>query len=334
MHTFLLRHKSYLGVFLGGTIVGVGVGMLNPVSDYADAIANINITSEKSTGDALTSPLLDCEVNGNTAGSGLIPFGDELNRLTEDIVSSGKASSVAVYYRDLNNGPWLGVNESDAYLPASLLKVPVMIAYFKAAETDPAILSQKIRFENPIEAPDGGVQTIQPSQNLEVGKEYTAEDLIERTIMYSDNQAVQLLYQHIDPKFIFDVYHRIGVDSKAIEGPGAVLSPREYSAFFRVLYNASYLNREMSEKALGILTRVEQKQGLVSGVPAGTAVAHKFGEAGYQDDLLQYHDCGIVYHPKRHYLLCIMTQGKDVKKLETTIQDLSRFVWEEVDTQL
>lgn len=103
-----------------------------------------------------------------------------------------------------------------------------MIADFKAAESDPGILTQKIRFGNEAQAPEGGSQTIIPSRPIERGKEYTALELIERSIMYFDNQAVQLLYEHIDGKHVFDAYRRIGVDTSSIERPGAVLTPHEY----------------------------------------------------------------------------------------------------------
>ena len=113
---------------------------------------------------------------------------------------------------------------------------------------------------------------------------------------------------------------------KALEN---FMSVYEYSRFFRILYNSSYLNNENSNKALEILSRVDFKSGLVAGTPANITVAHKFGERENGDEK-QLHDCGIVYHPENPYLICIMTRGKDFDKLSEVIAELSKITYEEV----
>ena len=43
-------------------------------------------------------------------------------------IDAGRIRDVSVYYRDLLDGPWFGINESVEYNPASMMKVPVMVA--------------------------------------------------------------------------------------------------------------------------------------------------------------------------------------------------------------
>jgi beta-lactamase class A len=100
--------------------------------------------------------------------------------------------------------------------------------------------------------------------------------------------------------------------------------------FIRVLYNASYLSREMSEKALDYLLASDYKDGLVAGLPPGTQVAHKFGEYE-REDMNQLHDCGIVYYPRHPYILSVMTRGSDKQMMADTIAEISRLIYEEVD---
>jgi beta-lactamase class A len=56
--------------------------------------------------------------------------------VVHDDVLIGEADRVSVFYRDLNNKQWFGVNENDRFAPGSLLKLPLAIAYFKSSEIE------------------------------------------------------------------------------------------------------------------------------------------------------------------------------------------------------
>jgi beta-lactamase class A len=71
----------------------------------------------------------------------------------------------------------------------------------------------------------------------------------------------------------------------------------------------------------------------VAGVPAGISVANKFGERELADGTRQLHDCGIVYHPERPYVLCVMTKGASFEQLSRTVADVSQLVYREIDTE-
>lgn len=86
---------------------------------------------------------------------------------------------------------------------------------------------------------------------------------------------------------------------------------------------------------LSDLAESDFTSGLAAGVPAGTPVAHKFGER--EIDLVsldQIHDCGIVYYSKHPYLLCVMTQGTDINKQISAIKQISSSVYEQVSSSL
>jgi beta-lactamase class A len=112
------------------------------------------------------------------------------------------------------------------------------------------------------------------------------------------------------------------------------ISAKDYSLFFRVLYNATYLNDTDSEKALSILSQVTFASGLVAGLPSGTVVAHKYGEYvnGNNDhvDSIELHDCGIIYSKKSPYLLCVMTKGQNLNGLQDVIASISKLVYTDI----
>ena len=108
------------------------------------------------------------------------------------------------------------------------------------------------------------------------------------------------------------------------------MNVKEYSSFFRVLYNSSYINKESSEFALELLAESKFTEGIKSGVPKNIVVSHKFGEQINKNSLLQLHDCGIVYAPKKPYILCVMTRGNNFDELADIIKNISKITYDSV----
>ncbi|HEX8923420.1 MAG TPA: serine hydrolase, partial [Patescibacteria group bacterium] len=124
----------------------------------------------------------------------------------------------------------------------------------------------------------------------------------------------------------------IDISAAAADPNGDIISVKSYASFFRILFNSSYLDNDMSEKALEILSTSRFKDGLIAGVPNGVAIAHKFGERQYlATGQKQLHDCGIVYPASsRPYLICVMTRGQDFSHMENSIKDISAAIYNEV----
>jgi beta-lactamase class A len=273
------------------------------------------------------NPLLECDSTAFGTDSELDNLKTKVQTYIKTQTDSQKISFAAVYYRDLNNGPWFGINSSELFSPASLIKVPLMIAYFKMADSNPSILQKQLfntQTFNPVD------QNIQPEITLTPNQKYTVEELIQRMIIYSDNLAYNLLNDNIDAQTVINVYNDLGVDiSNAKTNPdGNIVSVKSYAAFLRILYNSSYLSKNMSEKALQLLSLSKFTQGIVAGVPQNVTVAHKFGERQYvSTGQKQLHDCGIIYLPENPYLICIMTRGQNFNELIGTIRDISSQVY-------
>jgi len=273
-----------------------------------------NSNSEKnieyrSGGYQFISPLLECDSGQNLFQGQTAALKEKLKKIIQETIDQNKISNVAVYFRDLRNGPWFGINEGTKFVLASLMKVPVMIAYYKLAESDPSVLQKKIAVDQT--AADPYEQAYKPSQRIQTGQTYTTEELIYYMIAFSDNDALTLLLKNIDHNFLMQSYTDLGVIIPGAKNLDDELTAKEYSSFFRILYNASYLNRTYSEQALQMLSNSDFKNGIVAGLPENVRVAHKFGERfsiSNQDQdpaEKQLHDCGIVYNPDHPYLLIL-----------------------------
>ncbi len=281
---------------------------------------------------AYINPLLECEQAQNLLQDNeLSPIKKKVEAFINKDLHKKWGDDVSVYFRELNDGLSFSIGESEQFYPASLLKVPEMVSILKTAESTPGLLRKQIVFKRPeLKA----VQNADAADKLVFGRSYTVEDLIKRMIEYSDNVSADLLEDVINPSDLKKTYDVLGIPDPYYlnDQSGYMISAELYSSFFRILFNASYLNKEMSEKALSFLANTDYREGLVAGLPSQIAVAHKFGLRKV-NGIKQLHDCGIIYYPGRPYFLCVMTSGPVPEYQDTTIAEISRFIFKELDRQ-
>jgi beta-lactamase class A len=177
------------------------------------------------------------------------------------------------------------------------------------------------------------IQTFIPRDPIVPNTSYTVEDLIFRSLANSDNSANGLLVEYIryiqgDRDLFSEINRDLGIIETSDSTTSAVTT-KGYSSIFRMLYNASFLNPESSEKLLDIMSHSYFEKGLRAGVPNNIKISHKFGERFLDNGEKQLHDCGIIYYPDNPYLLCVMTKGRDFGKLEKIISWISKETYEE-----
>jgi len=253
-------------------------------------------------------------------------YKDLKNKVSDYINKNSKndsKNSISFYFRDLNGGEWVGVNEDLKYAPSSMLKVAVLIAYSKLADNDPKSLLEKVYYQ----PTDVSGQNYKP-QLLKAGY-YTVRELLQQMIVESDNNAMHALDSlHIND--ILEIYKNLEIPDFLSEEQD-FMSPRYYSRLFRALYNGSYLSHFYSNQVLELLTHTKFDNGIVAGV-GDTVVAHKFGEmTNIADGVLtdrELHDCGVVYYPEKPYFICVMTRGQNFSDLEKSIADISKITFD------
>ncbi len=268
-------------------------------------------------------PLLACDVGSTLESPSLAALKSTFTKRIQSATMGGSIVDASIYFRTLSTGEWTAINIDTNYAPASLMKVPILMAYLKQAESTPDLLAYKVTVtEDP--APNTE-QEIAPANRVEVGETYTIEDLLQLMAAQSDNRALNILMRGVNIDILDEILDDLGVPIPD-EQENYTINPRLYSRFFRILYNATYLNDAMSERALRILSQASFTEGLQAGVPSGVAVAHKFGEAATTltsgAPAHELHDCGIVYAPQP-YALCVMTKGANATALATFIADIS-----------
>lgn len=247
----------------------------------------------------------------------------DLSMKIEQYKTVGILEAASVYVRSFHQGEWMYLNDQETFNPGSLIKVPVMITMLKMEELHPGFLQSRIKFDQRTAVVP--TQTFN-SKTIELGKTYSIAELIEYMIVHSDNEATHILNMTMDVPLFKKVFTDLGLAEPNVTDKHFQITPKDYSTFFKVLYNATYLSREHSELALNLLTRVAYKDGMVHGLPANTIVAHKFGEGG-SVEIRQLHETGIIYQSgQTPYVLVIMTKGRDVQKLPAVISSITEVV--------
>ncbi len=279
----------------------------------------------------LLNPSLRCKAATSQGEWDYEPLRDDLTAKKEALKATGKITHLSVYFRDLDHGPRFGIGEYDKFQPASLTKLPIMIAFLHLADLDSSILNKTLSFTGSlstnmnVEAPD---QTIQPDTL------YSVRELLEKMIVYSDNYSYLLLVRELNtmPRDLrYYTFHDLDILNMMLAPRADYVSISSYATLFAVLHNTGYLSKDMSQYALSLLSRATFREGIVAGVPADTIVAHKFGRKVQEGQDSQLHDCGIVYHPKMRYVLCVMTSGTDYGAEKEAIASVSRIVYDAIN---
>lgn len=323
---FIVAHKgiaAIVSIFCFGAILFAAGWFVRGAVDTVPAGHALRLGGYK-----LIDPLLVCNISNQSPTLEDRSLEGTIQGIIDSHKRSGDISKASVYINDFSSGTWGSIYGNETYFPSSLGKIPIMIAYYLEAESDPDILSKRVLF--PVGSPDlNDMQDITPENAIVEGNTYTIADLIDYMIRYSDNNATALLDKEIDPNMLDKVYGDLGIPVNNNPNLSNIdfITAHQVATLFRVLYNATYLSRTDSENALELLSQTSFTQGIVAGVSSSTVVAHKLGLVGIAPNNVttehELHDCGIVYG-KDAYVLCVMTRGSgSIPALEGVISQIS-----------
>ncbi len=274
----------------------------------------------------LINPELDKNLANNVESQGFILHYEGLKtKIENEILTHHATNDVGFFIQDLKTGSWSGRNERMGFAPASLLKIPIMIAILKKVDRGELSLDSKLVIRS--EDIDNTYPTTYEKKD---GTEVTVKELLKSMITNSDNTAKNALIRQLFSYEVDDVFKHVGIPNPYLpENMDKTTSPRDYSRFFKSLYYSTYLSPELSKFALSLTTNTQTENLIPEGVPTNVEVAHKFGI--YNENEL--HDCGIIYHEKNPYILCVMTRNLGSVESADIIRKISKEAYEFVDNK-
>lgn len=161
-----------------------------------------------------------------------------------------------------------------------------------------------------------------------VGTQLTVREIAKEAIVESDNTAINMLIAASSNDF--DLFQQsideLDIDLSVENQNQTTLSAQAYSSVLKCLYLSCFLNYSDSQQLLDWLTQAGSPPRLRDGVPDYVKVAHKYGTSAGRSES----DCGIVYVPKRPYIICMMVDAPP-EEANKIIADVSKKIYSYID---
>ncbi len=241
-----------------------------------------------------------------------------LNDIKEKIESMD--GHLGFYYKNLATGKAFGVREDEAFLAASVIKLPLFLFVLAENAAGRLELTDKLVTENADKVPSCG------ALNLFSGAvEADILTLCRLMICLSDNTATNRLIKHFGIDTVNKGFAAMGLektklrrllfDSEAsARGLQNTVCPVELATLLEKLYDGTFINEETSKLAVDILLK-QQINHKLGGKLKEADIAHKTGE-----DYRLSNDVGIVY-AKQPFVICFTGSDTDVFRWETLIRE-------------
>jgi len=222
---------------------------------------------------------------------------------------AGYNGDVSIVIKDLDMNWEIDYNKDMAIPSASLVKIPIMMAYFYAADEGKIKLDDKLELRQSEKVDGSGILKSESS-----GSAYTIEELIRLAITQSDNTAANMLIDAMGLDRLNRYFARLGLKATNLSrkmmdfrsrkaGVENYTTASDMAFSLERLYRGQILSRGSSKKCLELLSEQKIKDRIPKRLPINTAVAHK---TGLENGIC--HDVGIVYTGKGNFLICVLTK--------------------------
>jgi beta-lactamase class A len=229
------------------------------------------------------------------------------------------------YFEYLPDGTSIRNGADQQLVAASLIKVPLVMNLYKAAELRRVDLDKVVTItQSELDNAYGNLW------QKGAGTTITLREAARYALEQSDNTATHVIFDNTKDSLRDDEQSlsRLDVDQDMQNGQ-AVINARSYASVLKSLYFSSYLQKADSQTVLDMLSKSVATNRLTRDLPKGVPVAHKIGV--YNTSWAES-DCGIVYAPKRPYLICVMV-GLPEQQANDFIASISKEVYEYVTRQ-
>ncbi|MEY2978162.1 MAG: hypothetical protein RLZZ435_2301 [Cyanobacteriota bacterium] len=290
-------------------ILGVGLGVIAGTL-LAALDPNYQLAAETTDGQAR-------EGDSGNSDNKLIPvlaknplaLKSNLGDLTQQLEKLAAQESdlvVGSFIVDLDTGNYSQINGERSFATASMIKVPVLVAFFQDVDAGKIDLTEKLTMREDLVAPHAG-----DMQYLPVGTQFTALETAEEMIRISDNTATNMLIDRLGGiEALNKRFQQWGLQHTVLnewlpdlEGTN-ISTPKDLVTLMSLVEQGNLVSLRSRDRLLAIMRTPVTDTLLPQGLGEGATIAHKTGDIG-----TLVGDVGLIDMPNgKRYLATIMVE--------------------------
>lgn len=225
--------------------------------------------------------------------------------------TSAFAGQSGIVVKDLSTGWEASFNKDKAFPSASLVKVPVVLAAFKASGEGKFSMDDTITLRG-----KDRVDASKETAKLPNGSQISIRKLCEWMIVVSDNTAANMVIEFLGFDYLNTCFNNLGVKDTNImrkmldfrfrrNGVENYTTPSDMARIMELIYRRKAISWAASNECMNMLKRQQVNDRIPVLLPKGVIVAHKTGlERG------ACHDIGIIFTGNGDMLVCVLTKHK------------------------
>ncbi len=266
--------------------------------------------------------------------STLIPAGQQLTWLKDRLSSIRKtypSLSTGLLFVDLETGDYVDFNSDKVYPTASVIKLPILIAFLQDVDAGKINLNEIWTMTNDVIVGGSG-----EFQDLPVNTKFTAQNVIDKMITISDNTATNMVIKRMGGiNYVNQRFAQLGLSNTRLrdwlpdlDGTNTT-TLKELAQILAMLDRQSVLSRTSQANAIDILRRVKNRKLLAAGLGAGATIAHKTGYIG-----TMLGDAGIIEMPNgKRYIGAVIVESDRADSAWDFVPEVSQTVYSYFNNQ-
>lgn len=220
------------------------------------------------------------------------------------------------YYKNLITGLEYGIREEEAFLAASVIKLPLFLHVLQRSAEGSLDMTQKFTVEDWEKMPScGGLNQFTGPVEADI------RTLCRLMIVLSDNTATNKLFRLCGLEDCNAAFREMGLEKTVVRrllfdseaasrGLENTICPKEIGMLMEKLYRGTFVNEEVCKEAVETLLKQQVDHKLDGKLCGAVPIAHKTGE-----DSRLSNDVGIVF-AKQSFVICFAGYDTDVYRWE------------------
>ena len=211
----------------------------------------------------------------------------------------GLDGGFSVIVHNLADGRYAAINTNATYYAASLFKAPVLLETYRQRDLGIIDFATELTVDEEVVQYDLGTLEY---LGIEEGDTVLLGDAVEAMIVVSDTALANLVLGEVGSVNVDATLGGIGATTMSVSTRDLPTTAADMYAVISSIATGDGVSEGSRQEMLSLMAQEWFRSGVVAGIPAGTAYAHKTGS--FTDAT---HDVAVVESPAGPYIIVVLT---------------------------